>query len=169
MTWGKLAEKNKHQTMTVNKDGGWADLFSPEHLYFVAVYCAKRSRWFRVKNKVKLSDKHGRCTSSSWYKHISPPHLSVGRQLAPGDREWYLWWHSSPLISFQLARKKLAKWRRETGERKSEKYHRGFGDAAPAWPLSPVATFYLGGEIFAKFLLRESPGSYISRGFIQFT
>ena len=52
---------------------GWPMFFWA--LYFVAVYCAKRSRWFRVKNKVKLSDKHGRCTSSSWYKQISPPHL----------------------------------------------------------------------------------------------
>ena len=69
------------------------------------------------------------------------PHHLISGQLAAGDREWYLWWHSSLLISFQLARKKLIKWRRETGERKSEKCQRGFSDAAPAWPLSPVANF----------------------------
>ena len=64
------------------------------------------------------------------------PHHLISGQLAAGDSEWYLWWHSSLLISFQLARKKLAKWRRETGERKSTKCHRGFRDAAPGRPLS---------------------------------
>ena len=127
----------KEQTSNNDSEQRWGlgwPIFSWA-LYFVAVYCAKRSRWFRVKNKVKLSDKHGRC-GAHLHLDTNKPHHLISGQLAAGDREWYLWWHSSLLILFQLARKKLAKWRRETGERKSTKCHRGFRDAAPGRPLS---------------------------------
>ena len=147
----------KEQTMT--KTG--ADL-GKSKIFCCSLLCEKISLISRERTKFNwVISRDGRSTSSSWYKNTSHHLIFLSGQLAPGDSPGIDIYDDTPHCSSQVA--SLARNSLSGGRRGREICHQGFGDAIPAWPLSPAPVEEEKNLQNFSSVSWETPGSYISR------